>query len=240
MDVLPTLVALALVGTAGGCALARLPERPGLDVLEAAFDPERAFAGDLRESSDDEFILTVWAAARDNYAPSYSLAIVYRCIPPTPEKDWECGYFARTLRVSPDGEDSFGQSLALYANAHEAASASGMRLYLDRADLEWLEADVIECPNGIFAMDSIRVADWNPDIHYKLQAMEDRSLILHPAEIRVTMFGSYTRSTYAGWVLADGVPAAVSKLVETLEPCWKPGTSPLPWRRPADVVWAEH
>ncbi len=230
--------AVLLLAALGGGALARSPEQPGLEVLSAAFDPERTFAGDMRESSDDEFILTVWAAARDNYAPSYSLAIVYRCIPPAPSEEWTCGYFARMLRTGTATEDGFGTGLALYGHAREAPSASDMRLSLDRAELEWLEADVAACPKGIFAMDSIRVADWNPDIHYMLQEREDRSLILHPAEIRVMMFGSYTRSTYQGWVLANGVPAAVRNLVETLEPCWKPATSPRPWRRSGDV-WVE-
>jgi hypothetical protein len=233
-------VAIAvLLAALGGCASVKPPERPGLNVLDAAFDPERAFAGDLRESSDDAFILTVWAAARDNYAPSYSLAIAYRCMRSAQPEDWTCGFFARTLRTATATDDGLSKGRDLYAYAMDAPTAPDMRRHLDRAGLEWLEADVAACPNGIFAMDSIRVADWNPDIHFRLQAMEDRQLILHPAEIRVMMSGSYTRSTYQGWVLANGVPAAVRKLVETLEPCWKPATSPQPWKRPNGVVWAE-
>jgi len=228
------LVVLAFLGMAGGCAIARLPEEPGMGVLSAAFDPERTFAGDLRESTDDELVLTVWASARDDYAPAYNLAIAFRCLPSGPAGEWQCGYQARMLRVAPTISEGTGESLGLYWQAKEAQSASDMRGRLDRAGLQWLEADVNACPKGIFAMDSIRIADWRPDIHYALQEREDREVIMHPAEIRVMMHGSYTRSTYEGWVLANGVPAAVRTLIETLEPCWKPGTSPLPWRRPAN------
>ena len=80
-------------------------------------------------------------------------------------------------------------------------------------------------------MDSVRVADWRPDIHYALQPMEEREIILHPAAIRVSMHGSYSTAPYEGWVLAAGVPAAVTHLLETLEPCWRPADSPKPWRR---------
>lgn len=231
-----SLIGIALIG-ATGCAaideyyspIAR--DGPGQAVLDAAFNPYNAFAGDLRESSDDEMILAVWASARDDYAPAYSLAIAYRCIPPTEGEEWSCGYFARMLRTGDAVENSLEKGLSLYWQAQEAGNASDMKRHLDEAALDWLEADVAECDGGIFAMDSIRIADWNPDIHYKLQEVEDRELILHPAAIKVRMHGSYATSTYEGWILANGVPAAVQKLVKTLEPCWKSGKSPKPWNR---------
>ncbi len=230
-----TILAVMLLVTLGGCALVKSAERPGLDVLNAAFAPERTFAGDLAESIDDEPVLTVWASARDDYAPFYSLAIAFRCHPSDTPGVSQCGYQARMLRTASTIEEGFDRSLLLFTQAEAAQSASDMRGHLDQADLQWLETDVGACPNGIFAMDSIRVADWNPDIHRGLREVEDRTLILHPAQIKVTMRGSYTRSTYKGWVLAHGVPAAVRNLVETLEPCWKPATSPRPWRRSGNI-----
>lgn len=204
-------------------------------VLREAFDPGRNFAGDLRPSSDDELVLSVRASSRDDYAPDYSLAIAYRCTPTDTEGQWRCGYAARLLRVGPHNEDAgFGRSLELFGGARRAASGSDMRARLDRAALQWLEADVDACPQGIFAMDSVRVADWRPDIHYALQPIEEREIILHPAAIRVSMRGTYSTATYEGWVLAAGVPEAVRHLLETLEPCWHPADSPRPWRRVAD------
>jgi hypothetical protein len=219
---------LALLGAAGGCSTVK----PGQTVLDNAFDANRSFNGDLRSSSDDEMVLAVSASARDDYAPAYSLAIAYRCLPNGPAGEWQCSYSARMLRTGPTVSDGFEKSLLLYAQAQESKNASEMKRHLDDGALEWLEADVASCPNGIFAMDSIRVANWRPDTHYALLDVGDREVILHPAAIRVTMHGVYTTTTYEGWLLAGGVPAAVQKLVETLEPCWKPATSPRPWNRP--------
>lgn len=220
-------VAVSLLSVSAAVAVPK--KTAGEVVLDAAFDPVRSFKGDL-EGADDELVLTAWASARDDYAPAYSLAIAYRCLPTAKEGEYECGYTARMLRTG-GREDEFERSLALVALAKETADAAEMRQALEGARLEWLEADVEACPNGIFAMDSVRVATWNPDIHPALQAREAREIIMHPAAIRVTMFGSYTRTTYEGWRLADGVPGGIHKLLETLEACWKPGTSRRPWNR---------
>lgn len=229
------LFVLAVLLLLAGCASTQGASRPGVAVLLEAFDPARNFAGDLRPSSDDELVLSVRASARDDYAPEYSLAIAYRCTPSDTEGQWRCGYAARLLRVGLNNEDgSFGRSLELFGQAGRAASAADMRARLDRASLQWLEADVNACPNGVFAMDSVRVADWRPDIHYALQRPEEREIILHPAAIRVRMHGSYSTATYEGWVLAAGVPEAVRHLLETLEPCWHPADSAKPWRRVAE------
>ena len=229
-----TLRLFATVGllAASGCAIVASPPRePGQVVLHAAFDPDRSFEGDMVANSDDELILTASASARDDYAPAYSLAIAYRCVATEKPGQRRCGYTARMLRTGSTAEARRSRSLELVAQARTAESASTMRNTLDETPLQWLEADVEACPNGIFAMDSVRVADWRPDIHYALQAVQDREIILHPASIRVRMSGSYTTSTYEGWVLAPGVPAAVRELTDTLEPCWKPATSPRPWNR---------
>lgn len=229
------LVALVFLSSLAAPSLAseRLPPaQSGPSPAMRAFDPDRIFAGDLRPGSDDALILTVFASARDDHAPDYSLAIAYRCLPAETEGRDRCGYVARTLRVAP-GEDAYSQSLRLNLSrrARDPATADDLVRLLDEGSLQWLEADVNACEQGIFAMDSVRVADWNPDVHPALQAVEDREIILHPALIRVRMTGAYTTSRYEGWVLANGVPAAVGQLVRTLEPCWRPATSPRPWER---------
>lgn len=224
------LTALAMLSGWGSDATAGLSSSPGQVVLRAAFEPANSFEGDLT-GGDDELVLTATASARDDFAPAYSLAIAYRCIAADNPGQYQCGYTARMLRTGVTDEERFGRSLELVAQARTVKAASEMRRRLDRAALQWLEADVDACPKGILAMDSVRVADWNPDIHYALQHVEDRELIMHPASIRVRMTGSYATSTYEGWVFASGVPAAVRELAKTLEPCWKPAKSPRPWNR---------
>lgn len=224
---------MLFIATLAACATHGRPAgvQAGYRLFQTAFDPDRIFEGDLRPSSDDQLVLTVAASNRDDYAPAYSLAIAFRCLPTGEADSWECRYVARTLRVGPPGEEQTGRSFALLSRVQNARNSDEMTSLLDNAGLEWLEADVNGCANGILAMDSIRVADWRPDIHYALQPVEDRTVILHPAMISVRMSGNYTTSRYRGWVLADGVPAAVRRLLETLEPCWRPLPSPPPWKR---------
>jgi hypothetical protein len=213
-------------------AAAEAAMETGRSLFQGAFDPSRNFSGDLRPNSSDELVLTAVASNRDDYAPAYSLAIAYRCLPSGKGGEWQCRFVARMLRVGPPGDDQFDRSFALLEHVTGARSTREMNTRLDGAGLEWLEADVESCKGGIYAMDSVRVADWQPDIHPALQpASETERIILHPAMIRVRMSGFVTTSHYEGWVLAAGVPEAVDKLVSTLEPCWKPSTSSPPWRR---------
>ena len=226
-------LAIAIILSPLGCHAFASPTAPrGQMALQTAFDPSRNFAGDLVPSSADELVLTASASARDDYAPAYSLAIAYRCTASEKSGERRCGFTARLLSTGSTTEERQALSLRLAAQARFAKSAAEVKTYLDKAEVQWLEADVGACPNGIFAMDSVRVADWRPDIHYALQPVQDREIIMHPASIRVRMSGTYTTSTYQGWVLAAGVPAAVQQLMDTLQPCWKPATSLRPWDRP--------
>jgi hypothetical protein len=227
-------MALTVLLTAG-CATSQGRDsafHEGRRLFQTAFNPERNFAGDIRPSSDDELVLTAAASNRDDYAPSYSLAIAYLCFPAGDDYRCEGRFMARLLRVGPPGEEQIDRSFALLARVGQAQSAEGRVTALEESNLDWLEADLGSCDGAIRAMDSVRVADWRPDIHFRLQAVEDRRMILHPAMIRVRMSGSYITARYQGWVLGTGVPAAIRTLLETLEPCWRPSRSSRPWQRP--------
>src|SRR5688572_13068882 len=93
----------------GGCATSDgwSHVRTGHHLLKTAFSPDRNFAGDLRSSSDDHLLLTAAASNRDDYAPAFSLAIAYRCLPVSGREsgNWTCRYVARLLRVGPPGEE---------------------------------------------------------------------------------------------------------------------------------------
>ena len=227
----PALVAAALAFLAAPASARERTVYGAAQLLyEGVFDPERHFSGDLELSTDDQLVLTATASARDDYAPAYSLAIAYDCY----GRPDGCRYIARTLRLGPFfSEDTLEKSFALLERVREAETSADVRAALDATRLEWLEADLERCDGGIAAMDSVRVADWRPDVHFALVPVEEREVILHPAEIRVRMTGSYSTSRYTGWVLAPGVPAAIRKLLETLEPCWKPSRTRPPWRRSA-------
>lgn len=174
-------------------------------------------------------ILTVAASGRDNYAPAYSLAIAYLCEPV--KGSCRSRYIARVLRVSADRQEWFGLGLALVARVQQAEGAEGVEAALEESKLQWLEADAAVCEGVVAAIDDLRRADWRPDLPASLTAEGEGDLILHPAMIRVEMWGSYRHTRFQGWLLDGGVPAAARQLMERLEPCWSPARSPRPWER---------
>ncbi|MDF7776309.1 hypothetical protein P1X14_13720 [Sphingomonas sp. AOB5] len=196
----------------------------GRPLFDTVFDPERNFP-DLEKGGDDQMILTVQTSARDDMAPAISLAIAYRCITISPTS-CQPTYTARMLRVAPEASQ-FEASVAMLVRLSKASNDGEARSALDASNLEWVEADVLKCDGGLDALEGVRKADWSPDLHYKLRA--EPEIIMHPAMIRVTMRGDVTTSSYRGWVLAPGVPAAVRTLIATLDKCWKPSSAPKPW-----------
>jgi hypothetical protein len=223
-------VVMALLAPASGAA-AREPSpfRTGQRLFEGAFDPRRNFAGDITPSSDDEMILTVAASGRDDYAPAYSLAIAHLCEPI--EGGCRSRYIARVLRVSADREEWFDRGLALVSRVQGVQGAEGVEAALEESKLQWLQADAAACEGVIAAIDGLRRADWGPDLPASLTARGEGNVILHPAMIRVEMWGSYRHTRYQGWLLDAGLPAAARQLMERLEPCWSPAKSPRPWER---------
>ncbi|MEZ0241970.1 MAG: hypothetical protein ACAH11_01250 [Sphingomonas sp.] len=196
------------------------------------FDPERIFAGEIREGTTDQVILTVASSARDDNYPAYSLAIAFRCIDPA--KTETCSYYARMLRTGKEPREVIFPLVRKLALARSDAEA---RNILDRAGLEWVETEMWGCEGAILAFDAVRKANWTPDLHMYMREQKpdgEQDIVIHPSIIRVTVSGDYFTASYKGWVTAAGVPAEVIKLVEVLDKCWKPAKVPPPWRRPGE------
>ena len=179
----------------------------------------------------DEMIVTVAASGRDDHAPAYSLAIAHLCDPI--EGGCRRRYVARVLRVSADQEQWTSLGLAVAQRVHEARGADEVEAALEESRLQWLEADAAACEGVIAAIDAVRLADWRPDLPSSLTPEGEGDVILHPAMIRVELWGTYVRTRYRGWLLGEGVPAAARQLIERLEPCWRPSPTPPPWKRRA-------
>lgn len=192
------------------------------------FDPDRIFAGEFAANSMEEVTLTVAASARDDAFPAYSLAAAYTCKPEGADTI-QCGYTVRMLRVNRLGED-LEPTFKLAREAATARSEADLSDILDDAKLEWVQAELFDCKGGLEAYDAIRLADWRPGLHHGMN--ENPDMILHPAQIRVMMMGDGGKSTYQGWVFNPGVPAAVARFLDVMEPCWKPAKAPPPWHRP--------
>ena len=216
------LLLLPVLATSGCAAADRSPPtvRAGRALFENVFNPERNFAGDLRPSSEDQLMLTAVASSRDDHAPDYSLAIAYRCLTRA-NGNYECRYDARMLRVPPPQAPLMDELARAGTRAERDAA-------LDLADLDWVEADILDCDRALLALDIVGMTDWSPDVHYGRQRLE---VIPHPAQIWVRMTGTYATSHYQGWRHGAGVPTAVNRLLEVLAPCWRPSISAPPWRR---------
>jgi hypothetical protein len=223
------LCILGLVATAPAVARQRSPFETGIRLFEGAFDPRRNFAGDIEPSSMDEMILTVAASGRDNYAPAYSLAIAHLCEPI--QGGCQPHYVARVLRVSADRDEWTSRGLALVNRVDRTRRVEDAEAALEDSDLQWLEADAATCEGVIAAIDAVRLADWRADLPASLTPQGEGDIILHPAMIRVELWGAYVRTRYQGWLHGNGVPAAAIQLMERLEPCWRPSRTPRPWER---------
>ena len=102
---------------------------------------------------------------------------------------------------------------------------------LDGSGLQWLEANVETCPGAVEAVEAVRASDWRPDPSGFLPAPGYGPLLSHAARVRVRYSGLEATARFHGWTEAPGVPAAVTGLLDTLQPCWSPSASPPPWRR---------
>jgi len=171
------LAVLVLSGITSSCSTIQSETiyKRGKNLFKTTFDPEQNFAGEIIENSLDELIMTVTTSRRDDYLPDYSLAIAYRVVPVSDDK-LQGQYIGRMLRVKKTDEP-FGFSYK-------------------PENLDWMEVNLWDCNGAIAAMDNVRKSDWQPDIHYSLLDVEDREIISHPAEMKVTMTGNYVTISY--------------------------------------------
>ncbi|NML07881.1 hypothetical protein [Sphingomonas sp. G-3-2-10] len=196
----------------------------GKPLFETVFNPERNFP-DLAKGGDDQLILTVQTSARDDMAPAISLAIAYRC-PSISPTTCQPTYTARMLRTGRE-DTQFEASVSLLRRLAKTGNDREARAALDASNLEWVEADLLKCEGGLDAFEAVRRADWSPDLHFRLRA--EPEIVMHPALIRVTMTGDTTSTSYRGWALAGGVPAAARALIAVLDKCWMPSQAAKPW-----------
>jgi len=209
-------------------------------LFEKEFNPENYFGFDYQGVRPDgsvgleELILTAKVSARDGYLPEYALAVAYVCeADPENEDRLLCGFAAKMLRVKTDKDGSaFHNAKRLVSRLRKARGKRERRKAFTKSDLEWLEVDLAsDCPAAVEDMDKLATkADWKPSLHYSRIKMDDRELILHPAQMWITMNGNEQISSWQGWRNADGAAFGVRNLMETLDTCWKPGTSPAPWK----------
>jgi hypothetical protein len=111
-----------------------------------------------------------------------------------------------------------------------ARGDQAVRKQLDKAGLEWLEADLQACPGAMAALARADAARWGP---YTPPKRPDDGIVVtfHADTIEVGFEVPDGRVTWSG-LPNEGTPARwASDLAALLEPCWRSVTAPTPWRR---------
>ncbi len=192
-----------------------------------AFDPGRFFPERSEPAMSVRYL-------GDDYAyPVYTIAIRKGCaLDDKREARRTCGerLTARMLRSSfqgiPPRPRARGQRLfGAIAKAPPQSDEALLQL-LDGADLEWLEADVRQCPTAMAHLATGRDLQFSPIIDQS----EPAEIVLHADKITFEVSDYLVKSRYEGWLKPGSPGVWANDFAASLETCWKPSTAMVPWR----------
>lgn len=207
---------------------------PGYDVAERtrtlAFDPGRFFPEQLQPA------IAIRYLGDDRAVPVYAIAIRKGCVDTdVDDTRLTCGQrlIARMVRAPFPGmpgrpRERGYRLIGTLAQAHPD-SDDALRRGLDAAGLDWVEADVRQCPKAMAQLATL------PDLRFAAGIDFDRRLseiILHADTIRFDLDDFHLRARYEGWPKPGTAGAWADAFARSLEGCWKPATAPPPWRAP--------
>lgn len=193
-----------------------------------AFNPDKLF-----ETEGDR--ITIAYGGADTNGPVYALAVQPGCLPhETRGPACASRLTARMVRAPAPADlvrtRQRGALLQQRLRDRQATSADQIAQALAPAGVEWLEADLNQCPAATAVLARSNDAEWVPKELYDREKAD--VLIVTPADsVKVSFKAGYRRSSYDGYV-ADGSPASWAvDLSEALGPCWRPATAVAPWLR---------
>lgn len=212
-------------------ATAPAQEPPRYDVAERtralAFDPTRFFPERPRPAMAIRYV-------GDDAGPVYAIAVRQGCIDSDVGEDRpDCGQrlTARMIRApfpgTPRRPRERGQRLIVTLQQADPASDDALRRGLDAAGLEWVEADVRQCPRAMAQMATIGELRFATGIGFDRRMPE---IVLHADTIRFDLGDYLIGSRYEGWLKPGSAGAWANAFAASLEGCWKPATAPVPWR----------
>lgn len=97
---------------------------------------------------------------------------------------------------------------------------------LDKARLEWFEADIRKCPTAMAHLATGR------DLRFAtaIDPIDGDDIVLHADTVSFEIGDYLMRSRYQGWPKPGSPGAWANDFARSLEACWKPSTAPVPWR----------
>lgn len=206
--------------------------RPSYDFRERtralAFDPARFF------SERSEPAMSVRYLGDDYGYPVYAIAVRKGCTDADQgEARRTCGerLVARMIRSPFKGKAprprARGQRLFTTIGQSRPQSDDALLRLLDNTGLEWLEADIRECPTAMAHLATGRDLQFSSAIDQTGQPAE---IVLHADKVSFEIGDYLMRSRYEGWLKPGSPGAWANDFAASLETCWKPSTAPVPWR----------
>lgn len=195
-----------------------------------AFDPARYFTF---ESAQD--LMRVTYRGDDYDFPVWSMTIRNGCqaeprLPPCFKQR-----IARMVRAPVPAEGAERprwRGMALVAALEDAKTEAEVADRLDKAGLDWVEADLTACPGAMDALKVMTEVRW-PSPTPLLPSDDFPPLALHADKVTVDIPTFLHAVRYSGAAFKGSPGEAAVRLAQTLEPCWKPSAAPVPWRNPA-------
>jgi hypothetical protein len=193
-----------------------------------AFDPARFFPERFEPAMSVRYL-------GDDYGyPVYAIAVRKGCTDADQgEARRTCGerLIARMVRSPYEGEPprprARGQQLFDNIAQSQPQSDQALLRLLDSAGLEWLEADIHECPAAMAHLATGRDLKFSPAIK---QTGQPGAIVLHADKVSFEVGDYLMRSRYEGWLKPGSPGAWANDLAVSLETCWRPSTALVPWR----------
>ena len=238
----------AIVALSAGLAVpatAQAPARPGravgtidayidrvvrlrTEVAALAFDPKKLFGGTV--PGPDQ--VTIAYAGDDFGWPVFSMAVRRGCL--DGEKMGPHCAARRVARMvrSPAPPDLTRPRQRGSLLMDRMLKGDGpLPLRLDRAGLEWVEADLNSCPGATRKFEDGRSIMWVPAEVFASGSPPLRGIPLHADNVEVVFTGYSRRSTYNGYVAPGSAAQWAVELAAALDGCWRPLTAVAPWHR---------
>lgn len=209
----------------------RVHIEPQRTIIDLAFDPARY---DQPSPS-----VSIRYLGDDHAYPVYAIAINRKC---RGTRECRPAIMARMVR-SPNFKTAqrprwAGMAVVRHVQKAEATTREAVAAALDTAGLEWLEADLSNCPGGAAILADLSSMTWARPVEMS-RAPSPGNVPpppppppLHADRISVA-FDDWAsgRAIYSG-VIDDARPTGWAvRLAAGLEQCWKPSKQTPPWRR---------
>ena len=193
-----------------------------------AFDPARFFP------ERSEPAMAVRYLGDDYGFPVYAIAVRRGCTDADlGEARRTCGdrLIARMVRSPYEGKPprarARGQRLFAMIAKSPPQSDDALLRSLDKAGLEWLEADIRKCPIAMAHLATGQDPRFSSVLNQTRQMPE---IVLHADKISFEIGEYLMRSRYEGWLKPGSPGAWENDFAASLESCWKPSTALVPWR----------